>query len=133
MKRIVLSIALIVGLTTYGNAFTRAIEEPVTHVSDVANSEVSVASAPWTQLITSNLIKRDGVLINNPSTNSGNLFIHLSTVTTAPTISTNTAIIEIKPSDSTATLSVSEDIHIFGITTHTAAETIYLQEFRQTK
>jgi len=131
MKKIIYTLALIVGLSSYGYSFTRTIDEPIEDVSDVANAAVTVATAPWTQLITSKLIDRDGILITNPSTNTGSLFIHISTVTTTPTVSTNTAVIEIKPTETTSVLNVSDRMTIFGITTHTAAETIYLQEFRQ--
>ncbi len=132
MKKIIISLALVVGLSVVGNAFTRAIEEPITHVSDIADSTVSVSSAPWTELISSALIKRDGMFINNPKINTGSLYIHLSTTTNTPAISTNTAVIELEPGEFIR-VKLSEDIAVFGITTHTGAETMYIQEFRQTK
>jgi len=136
VNKVILSLMLLFGLTVFVSAYTRTVEEPIRRVTDPESADisVSVSNSTWTLVVplaADELKGRDGVIINNPSVNNANVIGIITPHDQAPTVSTNTAIIEIAPGDADREIRLSDEQNLFMNSRHSAAETIYIQEFKQ--
>jgi len=136
VQKIIVACLLVLGLAVFGHAYTRTVEEPIRKVTDPESSDisVSVSNSTWTLVVplaADELKGRDGVIINNPSVNNANVIGIITPHDQAPTVSTNTAIIEIAPGDPDREIKLSDEQNLFMNSRHSAAETIYIQEFKQ--
>lgn len=135
MKKVFFVLCLMAGLTTLGHSYVQTIDRIINDVSNAAytsNALVAISTSTWTQVTPATPFKhRDFIIFNNPSTNSGNFVVVMSTSSTAPTTSINTNIIEVTPSGGALSISLSEDLHLFAVSLATGTENGYIQEFRQ--
>jgi len=85
---------------------------------------VSIATYQWTAIPASNCAGRAGVFLNALSGNTGTIRVVATNSSTAPTISTSTyAVWEITPSANASFIGARDATYLWGVTTHTAAET----------
>lgn len=138
MKKILLSVGLVFGLVVCASAYTRIVEDPITSVSNAADGTLQtivISTSVWTRVTPTTstaLLDRDGIILNNPTTNTDDFVMLISTdALNAPSISTNTAVLELTPAGGPLTILLADDLTIWGNSRHTASETIYLQEYKQ--
>lgn len=96
----------------------------------ISISTDTLLTSAWTKIPSSQTSGRFGIFIDVPNTNTGKLVGHYGNCNSTA-IATSVRPIEISPSSNTTYLSMREDVCLWAITTHTAAENVHYQEVKQ--
>lgn len=131
MKHFLFAVALI----CFGSSVAGAVDSFELPISSVtAPAAVSVSSSAWTN-VTPAAVKlqfMSGILIDNPSTNNAAMHGFISDCTT-PTASTVTikGPIELPTANSGGFVSITEEMCLWLVGRHTAAESVMVQGVKQ--
>lgn len=130
MKKLIL--AALLGLAAPAAA-ADTIEVPISSYSAV--TAVSIASHAWTNATPAavRLTDLSEVLVDNPSSNSAAMHGHVWGCVTAPTASTSTykGPVELTAADPAYRLAITEDLCLWLVSRHTAAESVMVQGVRR--
>ena len=133
MKNFALTALLVCGLAATALAGPDALEIPISSYSAVTS--VSVSTSAWTNATPAEVRLTDlwAVLVDNPSTNSAIMHGHLWGCASAPTASTSTykGPIELTAADPAYELHITEDLCLWLVSRHTAAESVMVQGVRK--
>ena len=94
---------------------------------------ISISTGPagaWTKVPTTQTSGRMGIFIDVPQSNAGRIVGHLGNCTST-SIATTVRPIEFSTTTESGYLSMREDVCLWAITTHTAAENVHIQEIKQ--
>ncbi|MCK5358322.1 MAG: hypothetical protein KAJ48_07995 [Elusimicrobiales bacterium] len=95
---------------------------------------VSISTSAWTALpsTTTVNISRTGIYLLNPTSNTAAFNVYISSMSATPTVSTNTAIIELTKGEEQF-LDISGFLYVFAVSKHTSAESITYQQTLDTR
>jgi hypothetical protein len=120
-------LAFLIVFRGFAHAATPVLELPIENVSSLFC--ISLSTSSWTYFgPTSNMQKRTGIVVLNPSSNSGKAVGMMGTA--LPTSSTSQYSIEVAPG-SNPLRPVGPNVNLYLKTTNATAETICGQEVRQ--
>lgn len=108
-------------------------EEPVADVREEPRT-VSISTSVWTRIPPSsvgNWDKRNGISVNDMSTNNANFGFILSTGTNTPGTAITVFTHEISPAGPDREFLIGTAIILWGISLHTSSETAVYHEFKQ--
>jgi len=88
------------------------------------------AAAAWTKVPTTQTTGRMGVLLAVPSGNTGNILGHLGNCTST-SIATSIRPLQYARGTNSPLITLRDDVCLWLITSHTAAESIHYQEVKQ--
>lgn len=110
------------------NSAPIVLEAPIKDVGTPVT--VSISTITWTKVPTSQTSGRTGVLVNLPATAAANMVGHLGDCTSTA-IATTIRPIEIIKGEDYSNLALREDICLWVLSIHTAAESLHYQEIKQ--
>lgn len=123
MKKVVFFVAML--LTGGVFAAPPVAEAPVKSYGTPVTA--SVDNVTLTKIPTSQTSGRVGIFVDNPSSNTGRMVGFMGNCTSTALASTIRPI-EIAPGTNTTFMPIREDVCLWLITTHSAAESIHYQE-----
>jgi hypothetical protein len=126
MKGIFLFVASILVCGFVKAAGIPTMEVPINNYGTPAR--VSITTYSWTKIPTTQTSGRAGVLIHVPTGNTGEVMGHLGNCTSTAISTTTWSIRFLKTDPDTEHVPIREDICLWLLTTHTAAENIHYQE-----
>lgn len=125
MKKVILSILILMGVS-FLYADPLVTEAPIEAV--LAPTCVTISTSVFTAIPASNWGQRIGLIFNNPKSNTAN--VHGVFGTSAPTVATRTAAIELEPGEFFA-VSVDNGVTLYLVSQASGGEDICVQEFKQ--
>ena len=132
MKRITFFLVSL-GLCAAVHAAPPVAEAPINGFGTPVTVSISTdtgAAAAWTKIPTSQTSGRLGVFLDVPNTNTGRIVGHFGNCTST-SIATSVRPIEIAPSSNSSYFPIREDVCLWLVTLHTAAESVHYQEVKQ--
>lgn len=108
-------------------------EAPINGYGTPANVSISTdtgITSAWTMVPPSQTSGRMGVFLSVPSANTGDIVGHVGNCTST-SIATSVRPVKLLKGATTALYPLREDVCLWLVTTHTAAETISYQEVKQ--
>ena len=126
MKKIVLSLSILVGASVFLYSDPLVTEAPIEEVNTVEC--VTLSTTAFVAVPTTNWGQRIGMIVNNPKSNSS--AVNGIFATSAPTESTTTAVIELEPGEFIA-FSVDNGVTLYLSSQNATDEDVCVQEFKQ--